>query len=193
MIRYISINKKKPGLVEKEISNLARNEQLGVDLLREVFTQLAPDGEFKEELLKISIPHSQSITHYLLCVYEADGFERHEKWQSVGRKVNTVEHILPQKVDAGNEHGDYWIEQFDGKEACQTYMERLGNYAFLTQQAQNRANNKAFKYKREVYANESDMLLTKEIANCEDWNLEEINKRQERMADVWVNSISFSL
>lgn len=193
MIRYISINKNKPGQIEQEVSNIAQDASLCPNLLKTKFTALAPDGEFREELLKISMPYSLAITHYLLCVYEADGFNRNEKWQTVGRSVNTIEHILPQTVKSGNEHGDYWIHQFGSEDECKTYRERLGNYAFLTQKAQNKAVNKAFKYKKSVYENNSDMFLTKEVASCADWNLEEINKRQEKMADVLVNSISFNL
>lgn len=193
LIRYISVMKGKPTSVEKEISQLARQEDFSIEVLQDSFAAKAPDGQFRDQLLTMTMPHTQPLTHYLLCVYESDGCGRKEIWTTPGRGNNTVEHILPQTVKASTESGQYWLSQFGSLENCETYKDRLGNYAFLTKEAQSKALNKDFSFKKTVYSNETDMKLTQELAVCDDWNLSEINRRQERMADVWVKSISFSL
>lgn len=192
LIRYISVLKNKPTSVEKEISQWACDPNFGLDMLRDNFAAKAPDGQFRDQLLTLALPHTLPLTHYLLCVYEADGCGRKEIWTTPGRGNNTVEHVLPQTVKPTTEWGKYWIVQFGSVENCDTYKDRLGNYAFLTKEAQSKALNKAFEHKKVVYRDETDMKLTQELAACVDWNLEEINKRQARMADVWVKSISFS-
>ena len=185
--------KGKPSSVEKEISQWACSSDFSIDLLRNNFAAKAPDGQFKEQLLTMTMPYTLPLTHYLLCVYEADGFDRKEIWTTPGRGNNTVEHILPQTVKANTEWGKYWIGQFKSLENCATYKERLGNYAFLTKEAQSKALNKPFDAKKVVYRDDTDMKLTQELVQCENWNLKEINKRQARMAEVWVKSISFTV
>ena len=192
LIRYISVLKNKPTSVEKEISQWACDPNFGLDMLRDNFASKAPDGQFRDQLLSLTMPHTLPLTHYLLCVYEADGCGRKEIWTTPGRGNNTVEHVLPQTVKPTTEWGKYWISQFGSVEDCDTYKDRLGNYAFLTKEAQAKALNKAFHLKKVVYRDDTDMKLTQELALCAEWNLEEINKRQARMADVWVTSISFS-
>lgn len=191
LIRYISVLKNKPTSVEKEISQWACDPNFSVDMLRDNFASKAPDGQFRDQLLSLTMPHTLPLTHYLLCVYEADGCGRKEIWTTPGRGNNTVEHVLPQTVKPTTEWGKYWISQFGSVEDCDTYKERLGNYTLLTKEAQSKALNKDFHLKKVVYRDETDMKLTQELALCAEWNLEEINKRQARMADVWVTSISF--
>lgn len=193
LIRYISILKGKPTSIEKEICLWACSSDFSIEMLSEKFATKAPDGQFRDQLLMLSMPYRQPLTHYLLCVYEADGCGRKEIWTTPGRGNNTVEHILPQTIKPTTESGQYWIKQFGSIENCDTYKERLGNYAFLTKEAQSKALNKAFNVKKAVYKEETDMKLTLELTECDEWNLKEINRRQERMADVWVKSISFSV
>ena len=56
----------------------------------------------------------------------------------------------------------------------------MGNYAFLTKSAQAKASNKAFDKKRKVYKEESDMRLTKEVAEYSEWNETTISNCQSR-------------
>lgn len=78
LIRYISVLKNKPTSVEKEISQWACDPNFGLDMLRDNFASKAPDGQFRDQLLSLTMPHTLPLTHYLLCVYEADGCGRKE-------------------------------------------------------------------------------------------------------------------
>lgn len=191
LIRYISIIKNKPTSIEKDISKWACDPNFSIEMLKTNFTNKAPDTQFREGLLTLSLPYTLPLTHYLLCVYEADGFNRKEIWTTPGRGNNTVEHILPQTIKVSTKWGEYWVDQFGSLEHCATYKERMGNYAFLTRRAQSMALNKDFTAKKIIYQNETDMKLTQELTQYECWTPETIKERQEKMTDVWVVSISF--
>lgn len=191
MIRYISVLNNKPTTIEKELSKWARDPEFSIEMLSKNFKEKAPDSEFEEKLQTISMPHTSNLAHYLLCVYEAEGFGRKEIWTSPGRGENTVEHVLPQTVKPGKDGGDYWIQQFGSVEQCDLFSSKLGNYAFLTKKAQGKASNKDFEKKKKVYDEETDMLLTKELCSFNDWNSSAIAKRQKRMTEIWIKYISF--
>ena len=193
LIRYISVLKNKPTSLEKDISDWACDPTFSIEMLRSKFEEKAPDAKFKEALSNISIPYTSQLAHYLLCVYEAEGFNRKEIWTSPGRFTNTVEHILPQEVNPATPSGQYWLKQFDNLDNCSIYEERLGNYAFLTKPAQSKALNREFDHKKHIYSTETDMLLTKELTAYDNWNPDNIMKRQAKMADVLTKAISFDI
>lgn len=68
LIRYISVLKNKPTSVEKEISQWACDPNFGLDMLRDNFASKAPDGQFRDQLLSLTMPHTLPLTHYLLFV-----------------------------------------------------------------------------------------------------------------------------
>ena len=193
MIRYISVLGYKPTSIEKDFSKWARDPNFSIEMLSAKFEEKAPDINFKEALETISLPHTLPLTHYLLCIYEAEGCGRKEIWTSPGRGTNTVEHILPQTIDPSTPDGIYWISQFDSKEECGHYSSKLGNYAFLTKRAQSKASNKSFDAKKAVYKTETDMKLTQELLGYKKWNAKCIEQRQKKMAAVWVKYISFNI
>lgn len=192
LIRYISVMKNKPSSIEKEISRWACDSQFSIDMIKAKFSAFASDAQFEDQLQTLSLPYASPLTHYLLCVYEAEGFNRHEIWTSPGRFDNTVEHILPQEVDESTPEGQYWVAQFGGIEECSVYRERLGNYAFLTQKAQSKALNRDFDHKKKVYKDDTDMRLTQELTQYDNWNPVNMLDRQKRMATILVKKISFN-
>ena len=192
LIRYISILRNKPTSIEKDITKWACDSNFSIEMLKEKFEEKAPDTKFKEALQNISIPYKSPLAHYLLCVYEAEGFNRKEFWTSPGRWNNTIEHVLPQDVNPFTESGKYWITQFKSLDGCDLYRERLGNYAFLTPTAQSQAKNKDFAFKKTIYKEETDMNLTKELLSYEEWNPDNLIERQNKMAQVLTEAISFS-
>ena len=193
MIRYVSVLGKKPSTIEKSVSSWARNDDFCIEKLREWMEPEARDTDFEDKLASLSLAHTLFLTHYLLCIYEAEGCGRKEIWTSAGRKTNTVEHILPQSVPKGKTAGQYWISRFGSHDACMHYRDRMGNYAFLTKKAQGKASNSDFPTKKQVYETETDMKLTLELCQYPEWTAAAIEERQKRMAKVWVRYISFNV
>ena len=191
MIRYISVLKEKPTSIVKDICSWACDANFSIEMLRKNFSKKASDASFKEALLTLTLSYQSPLAHYLLCVYEAEGFNRKEVWTSPGRYNNTIEHILPPTIKPTDSHGKYWLKQIGSMENCTLFKERLGNYAFLTKSAQSKAKNKDFLSKKDVYANDTDMHLTQELTTFNQWSKATIKQRQEKMTDIWVKSISF--
>jgi hypothetical protein len=87
----------------------------------------------------------------------------------------TLEHVFPRSP------GEDWRSiQAQDPEFADDYTYRLGNLCLLT--GVNRAlGNKGFDHKRKVFA-ESDLLLTRGVAEYKEWDREAVEKRQAYMA-----------
>lgn len=86
-----------------------------------------------------------------------------------------VEHILPKKIN------DEWINFND--EDHETYLWRLGNLTLLGQEYNNRAKNKGFDKKKEIYK-KSEIKMTRDLVSIDDWTTFTIVKRQEDFAEI---------
>ncbi len=95
-------------------------------------------------------------------------------------KELNLEHILPRNRSEGT-----W-RQFKDEE-YEEYKDRLGNLALMRQKQNSQFGNAEFAVKRPILGKE-DLLLTKEIADCSDWRKDEIEKRQERLAELAVKT-----
>lgn len=94
-----------------------------------------------------------------------------------------IEHIMPQTP------ANKWKEMFDADDGeYKDYLNRLGNLTILQDKSNIKARNKDFCYKKEYYK-ESRLYITKSITKYEQWNYEQIEKRQEQLyelaKDIW--------
>ncbi len=87
----------------------------------------------------------------------------------------TLEHILPQTDSPDWAH----ISQ----EHRESYIRRIGNLTLLDKKLNERAGNISFQKKRAVFR-ESELLMTKELAQIEDWTISAIEKRQSDFAAI---------
>lgn len=197
LVRYICVLKRKPSAIERVFSDLARN--IDINKMAEELKSHAKDNEFKNAIKSLEVKIKSYSTYYLLVEYEKS-LHINEKWISPGRKNVTIEHILPQTVDITKECGKYWIDSFKedkddkyGKEQCEIYVNRLGNLTLLGQNGQNKASNKVFISKKEVYKKHTDMFITKEILYYDKWDTESIEDRQEKMAVKYVDIFTLDI
>lgn len=99
----------------------------------------------------------------------------------VNDRKYTIEHILPQSEI----HWDGWSGFADGEH--ENYVDRVGNLALLGE-ADNKPGggfNKSFEMKKEAFS-DSAILLTRNIADTAVWSPDEIQNRQERLAELAV-------
>lgn len=191
LIRYICVLKRKPSAIEKIFGELARD--LNIEKMSTELSKHAKDSEFKNGIKTLEVKAKSYSTYYLLVEYEKKLHEN-EKWISPGRKDVTIEHILPQTVNEENLYGKLWIKAFDNsKEQCEIYVNRLGNLTLLGQRGQNKASNKFFDDKKEVYKNHTDMLMSKEVLAYDTWNSDTIEKRQDDMSKNYVYIFTLDL
>lgn len=190
LIRYISVLKKKPTAIEKLFGEIAR--EFNLDNLCSEFTKHAKDNEFKNALEIIEVNQKPYSTYYLLIEYEKN-LHSNEEWIAPGRQSVTIEHILPQTVSDSKQCGKNWIGVFRDKERCELYLNRLGNLTLLGPKAQSKTSNKFFDKKQEVYKEYTDMFMTKELLEYSKWDAEEIEKRQKRMAEKFVDIFTLDI
>lgn len=190
MIRYISIMKEKPSKIEKRICEVAKS--LTMEKVEDLFKELAPDNLSKDKVETLNVNYQSYSTYYMSTEYE-ETLHTNEPWISTGRESITVEHILPQSVKDDNIHGQYWISQFGSIEECEVWMNRLGNLTLLGNGGQGKAKNKLFDDKKKVYREHTDMFSTKQLLEYNDWNKDNIRKRQKLMAESYVDIFTLNI
>lgn len=89
-----------------------------------------------------------------------------------------VEHVLPVRG------GAYWDERFPDPEMRKEVCNLLGNLVLIKREQNTRAGNNDYPFKREVYYNTLGApvhVVTRDIETIEEWTLEVIEQRQERL------------
>ncbi|MDC1434108.1 HNH endonuclease family protein [Flavobacteriaceae bacterium] len=87
--------------------------------------------------------------------------------------IVNLEHVLPKKLN------DDW-SGFDEDEH-KLYFKRLGNMTILNSRKNSRIGNKSFTEKTPIYE-ESEFVITSEIATNPTWTKELINSRQKQLS-----------
>ncbi|WP_026584153.1 DUF262 domain-containing protein [Bacillus sp. J33] len=182
LIRYITVMKEKPGVIEKEIGILARDFKKDGDIskISSKFQELAKDSEFKEKMISLTVNYRSPSTFFILTEYEKALHT--EDWIAPERAEVTVEHILPKTVDFNIVGEGEWATNFTLEEH-EVYLDKLGNLTLLGPSAQGRAGNKKFKDKQSVYKTDTDMLMTQGLTNYVNWTKKEIEERQIKIAE----------
>ena len=93
----------------------------------------------------------------------------------------TVEHVLPKGG------GPWWNERFPDSALRGEVANLLGNLVLVTYDQNKLADTKAYSEKRKVFFGTDGAplhALTKDIAGIEEWTLDAIEKRQERLVRI---------
>jgi hypothetical protein len=106
----------------------------------------------------------------------------------------SIEHVLPQTVDADSE----WAHWFPLEITRDEWTHRLGNLVFLTRSINTKASNWDFKKKKEKYFATEDgsspFVITQQVLQTESWTADHLETRQEKLlrklADVWALDFS---
>jgi hypothetical protein len=100
----------------------------------------------------------------------------------------SVEHVLPQRPGSASEWRR-WFADAEEREAC---TESLGNLVIVTQGQNERARNRDFARKQEIYRGADDppvLPITREAAESNVWRTSEIRAREARLLglirDIW--------
>ena len=115
------------------------------------------------------------FARYLLRSIEQARKEESEPWYVLNEDANaiTLEHILPKKPL------NNW-EAFSVEEH-QYHVNKLGNQTLMQASTNSHDQSSEFGSKIEGYSN-SPYLITREVADCEDWTATSISERQKALA-----------
>ena len=142
------------------------------DILKKLYSLMVSDEEFINNF-KVFNSKKNAVIRYLLR--KINNYDISEtKIVDDSNRVH-VEHILPKKIN------EDWINFND--EDHETYLWRLGNLTLLGQEYNNRAKNKGFDKKKEIYK-KSEIKMTRDLVSIDDWTTCTIVKRQEDFAEI---------
>ena len=142
------------------------------DILKKLYSIMVSDEEFINNF-KVFNSKKNAVIRYLLR--KINNYDISEtKIVDDSNRVH-VEHILPKKIN------EDWINFND--EDHETYLWRLGNLTLLGQEYNNRAKNKGFDKKKEIYK-KSEIKMTRDLVSIDDWTTFTIVKRQEDFAEI---------
>ena len=134
------------------------------------------DGAFVQNLRQTAMRDNSKARRFLLGI----AYSQQSDLAVVNDRIYTVEHILPRSET----HWGGWTGFAEGEHEDNVY--RIGNLTLLSA-ADNRGDsfNRDFDRKRGAFA-ESAILLTRNIADTAVWSPDEIQNRQERLAELAV-------
>ena len=174
--RYTVIGGLNPNDLETQYNTLANQISAGkIKTPRAAFSLISSalyvsDDKFSQDFSLISLASKQQkrLVKYILAK-----LEKKESGIDVKEDSFTIEHILPQNPD------ESWRKQL-GEEEIDEAIYRLGNMTPLEQSLNSKVDIKPYDQKQQFYQ-KSAYRITKEI-QAEEWDMEAIINRQERMA-----------
>ncbi|EDN7502304.1 DUF262 domain-containing protein, partial [Listeria monocytogenes] len=134
---------------------------------------IVADSDFLHNFSSFEIKNKPSIRYILKKIN--DSYSKELTVLDDNNKVH-IEHIMPVKAT------DWDIIKEDHGE----YLWKLGNLTLLGGEYNKKSTNKIFNEKKEVYEY-SQVQLTKELLDYENWTIETIQERQKNLAEVAVN------
>jgi len=149
--------------------------------LRKQLLDITPgDDAFREAFETAKVSNARLARYYLRSM-EISAKEESEPWfvpQDDPQIIN-LEHVLPKKPT------DDWT-QFSPEDVSRL-VTRIGNLALLRSSSNSDFKSADFSEKRTTYS-ESPYLLTKMLADAEDWTEEAIIERQKHLANLAVST-----
>jgi hypothetical protein len=179
-VRLMIASSTRTSSVELPLAEAAKlvfdGEILTVDELRLRLDGITPgDEEFVEAFTTARVSNARLARYYLRSMEMAAKDEK-EPWFVLheDREIINLEHVLPRKPE-GN-----W-PQFS-EEDLRRLVTRLGNQALMRHGDNSDSKSAEFAVKKPLYA-ASPYLLTKMLAEVNDWTEQTINERQEKLAE----------
>jgi Protein of unknown function DUF262/Protein of unknown function (DUF1524) len=184
-VRLMLASSTRTGSVEEGLSGADHEIYKGqITNIKELKTYLAEimptDEKFKNAFETAAVSNGKLARYYLRSLEMAAKRER-EPWHipNDDRSVINLEHVLPEKPE-GN-----W-PQFSAEEV-KIYYRRIGNLVLLRASDNSTLKSAGFTEKKSIFKN-SPYELTKQIASCDNWRIEEIIARQKTLAELAVRA-----
>jgi hypothetical protein len=133
------------------------------------------DADFKQSFSTIEITtggRNKKIVKYILTKIENYISNMDNDFNDANF---TIEHILPENHSQIQD----WNERF--MQNANKFIYRLGNYTLLESKLNKKCGNKNYDEKKEIYG-ESRYKLTNEYVNYDEWDIENLNSYQIKLA-----------
>lgn len=178
-VRHGAIGNLESTRLEAVVFELARQLRRDGDVtqaLRRIREFSPTDEQFLEAFRSASVARAATARHILRELEHAARTHRELRVDDIPQRVN-LEHIYPQSPPA-----DRRVERHH------EIVNRLGNLALLARRLNDAGRNAPFAEKKQVYR-ESELVLTNELVEYDNWDEASIHDRQQRMGrlalEVW--------
>jgi hypothetical protein len=160
---------------EAAVAVRAKKIKTTEQLLKELSPIVPEDDDFKDAFGRARQTKS-AIARYLLLALERSkaGDAEPELVPNADEEQVNLEHILPRRAKQTD-----W-PQFR-EEEIGTWSQRIGNQCLLKKTENAKIGNKSWRVKKPILGS-SSLRLTKAAARAGEWNMDEITKRQRRLA-----------
>lgn len=189
MVRNLIMGKLGGGTLEKAyIENSVKISKKEINSARELRdslkTLIPTDEEFKEDFKIASVSKAKLARYYLSAIENNNRGENYpELLVNTNSDAVNLEHILPEK-DNDNKYSNFTEDE------KKSYLKKIGNLTLMKTKENNDFKSSLFDLKKEKFK-ESELWITKMIAeNYDDWNVENIKDRQNKLADLAVKTWS---
>lgn len=168
------------GALEVQFSDRAKEVSSGdisnTSQLKEKLGRVIPsDTQFKDAFKNAAVSKQYLARYYLMTLENTQKGETNpELIPNADTSAVNLEHVLPKNPD------ESWNIDPDTHRA---YLKRLGNLAVMSTKLNSDIGNSSFDDKKSYYE-QSNFELTKQLAEFESWNTDEISKRQEELAEL---------
>jgi len=171
-VRYSAVGQLEHSRLENILYRMAREirDNQSIDEMREELRRFVPNNaNFREAFANVSI-RRQATARYLLRKLEEDRRRTEELDVAPPSRVH-VEHIYPRTPQAG--------QRLDNHAQV---LNRIGNLTILAKRLNTAIRNSPFADKKPKYQ-ESELRLTQELEQYEEWSATEISERQNSLAE----------
>ena len=185
-VRLLIASSTRTESVERPLAKAAHTVFAGeiktaIELTAILAEKTIPSNElFRSGFLTATVSTAK-IARYYLRSLELAAKEETEPWliPNDDRQAINLEHVLPRNPE------ENWPE-FD-EDDVRLFHRRIGNLALLQATTNADLKSASFEDKKAVYA-ESPYVLTRQIADAEEWTKEKIQHRQEALANYAIKA-----
>ncbi|HKR13320.1 MAG TPA: DUF262 domain-containing HNH endonuclease family protein [Pyrinomonadaceae bacterium] len=149
--------------------------QVGSDMMKVV----PDDAKFKASVASANVSNEKLSRYYLRALQRCADRESEPQYIPNPGSEITLEHIMPENPGAGWEH----VSDEDRR----TFLKRLGNQALLTGTVNSKLGNVKYDLKKPALK-ASEYSLTQETSTFTSWGPAEIEKHQQKLADLAVKT-----
>jgi hypothetical protein len=180
-VRLLIASSTRSGVIEETLAKTANkiySDKTGTaQELKKDISGITPSNEMFRQAFENATVSDGPLARYYLRTLERVAKREPDPLFTVNedKEVVTLEHILPKKPE-GN-----W-PQFTSDEA-ETYSKRIGNLVLLLQKPNSDLKNAPWSKKRPHFRGHG-YILTAQVGDASDWNVEAICKRQAELAKL---------
>jgi hypothetical protein len=186
-MRYSIIGSLGTGNIEKAYSDASIKCREGkLNTASKIFHQIKyiyPDDErFKNDFAEKEMTKAK-IARYILSAI-ADKMEGSKTKVTIDdEQIVTLEHIMPKTISSE------WNKAAKDEDEYMNYINRLGNLTLIEREKNRLAGSVSFDRKKKEAFSKSDILLTRQLTDYDQWTVVEIQERQQLLAnhavDLW--------